>query len=62
MKVFVRVVGLFLLLSSTAIFILKIKFIIPVSYKEALILFIIGAICFMWANKGNDKEERIRRF
>ena len=63
MKKFVRIVGLILLLVSTATFVLKLKYPIPVENIHLIGLFLLGAIFYFWANLRNKpKEERIRRF
>jgi len=63
MKNFVRIIGLILLLCSTLVFVLKLKFVIPVENIHLLILFVVGAICLLWSNYRNKpKDERIRRF
>jgi hypothetical protein len=63
MKNFVRIIGLILLLVSTTLFVLKIKYVIPVENLHLVILFIVGAACYFWANLRNKpKDERIHRF
>jgi|GEM_PF-4940425 len=63
MKNFVRIIGFILVLSSTIMFVLKLMIFIPIENRHLLVLFIIGAICIIWANfRNKPKEERIRRF
>jgi len=63
MKNLVRIIGLVLLLVSTALFVLKMRFVIPIENIHLIILFVIGAVCFFWANlRDKPKEERIHRF
>ena len=56
----VRYLGITLLLGVTVIFLLKIKMIIPISYRNLIMLFLLGFISMIWANfrdKSVDKNE-----
>lgn len=63
MKNLVRILGIILLLSSTALFIAKLFVIIAISHFHLAMIFLVGAVCNIWANWGNsEKEERKRIF
>lgn len=60
MKNFVRILSYILLLGTTITFVLKVKFVIPISYKQLIAVFVVGVISFFWAmlreTKSNQKN------
>jgi hypothetical protein len=55
---FVRILAFVLLLGSTVVFVLKLKFNIPVGHNHLIAFFVIGAISLLWSNhrdKSSDK-------
>lgn len=55
---FVRYAGMILLLTVTAVFILKIKLVIPISYLSLMLIFLLGGICVVWANFRDKSEDK----
>ncbi len=56
----VRYLGMALLLGVTVIFVLKMKIIVPISYRNLILLFLLGGISMLWANfrdKSDDKNK-----
>ncbi len=58
MKIFIRSLSFILLLGTTIVFVLKARMNIPVSYTHLLIGFIVGAICLLWINFRESKENK----
>lgn len=58
MKNFVRILAFALLLGSTALFVLKLKFNIPIGHKHLIAFFVIGAISLLWANLRDKAPEK----
>lgn len=52
---FVRIVSYILMIGTTLVFVLKVKFIIPISYKQLIAVFILGVVSMFWANFRNNK-------
>jgi len=57
MNNFVRILAFILLIGSTIVFILKIKFNIPITHKQLIIFFIVGVISLFWANLRDSKNK-----
>ncbi len=58
MKTFIRILSYILLISITIIFVLKVKFVIPISYGQLIIVFIVGVISLFWAILQGDKPNK----
>ena len=58
MNKLVRIIAFILLIGSTVIFVLKLKFSIPIGQKHLITFFIIGAVNLVWANYRNKSIEK----
>jgi len=58
MNTFVRILSYILLIVTTIIFVLKVKIVIPVSYKQLIIVFAVGVISLLWATLREDKNNK----
>lgn len=55
---FVRILAFVLLVGATAVFVLKLKFNIPIGHKHLIAFFVIGAISLLWANLRDKASEK----
>lgn len=58
MKIFIRVLAFILLLGTTIVFVLKVRMNIPISYTHLFVGFVVGALCLLWINFRESKENK----
>ncbi|NOQ26066.1 MAG: hypothetical protein GQ564_11940 [Bacteroidales bacterium] len=58
MKNFVRILAFVLLIGTTVVFVLKLKFNIPIEHKHLFAFFVIGAISLLWSNLRDKSSEK----
>lgn len=58
MKNFVRILSYILLIGTTIIFVLKTKVLIPVSYRQLMLVFVVGVVSLFWATLRENKSNQ----